>query len=74
MLELLHRNLQAIWERSSLEMLSLNQKRLLKQFLDWKITLMLHWGSLLLKQLFNLDLKLKKKTGQKTEELLKYLF
>ena len=51
MLELLHRNLQTIWEPSSLEMLSLNQKRLLKQFLDWKITLMLHWGSVLLKQL-----------------------
>ena len=40
-------------------MLSLNQKRLLKQFLDWKITLMLHWGSVLLKQLYNLDLKFK---------------
>ena len=40
-------------------MLSLNRKRLLKRFLDWKITLMLHWGSVLLKQLYNLDLKFK---------------
>ena len=40
-------------------------KLILKRFLDWKITLMLHWGSLLLKQLFNLDLKLKKKLAKK---------
>ena len=35
------------------------EKRLLKQFLDWKITLMVHWGSVFLKQLYNLDLKFK---------------
>ena len=29
------------------------------RFLDWKITLMLHWGSVLLKQLYNLDFKFK---------------
>ena len=39
-------------------MLSLNRKRLLKRFLDWKVTLMLHLHSVLLKQLYNLDLKL----------------
>ena len=59
MLQLLHRNLQTIWERSSLGMLSLNRKRLLKRFLDWKITKTLHCGSVLLKQLYNLDLKFK---------------
>ena len=65
MLQLLHRNLQTIWERSSLGMLSLNRKRLLKRFLDWKITLMLHWGSVLLKQLYNLDLKFKENWPKK---------
>ena len=40
-------------------MLPLNRKRLLEQFLDWKITLMLHWGSALLKELYNLDLEFK---------------
>ena len=40
-------------------MLSLNKKRLVKRFLDWKISLMLNWGSVLLKQLYNLDLKFK---------------
>ena len=67
MLQLLHRNLQTIWERSSLGMLSLNRKRLLKRFLDWKITLMLHWGSVLLKQLYNLDLKFKENWAKKEE-------
>ena len=57
MLQLLHRNLLTIWEQSSLGMLFLNQKRLLKRFLDWKITLMLQWSSVLLKHLYNLDLK-----------------
>ena len=47
------------------EMLSLNRKRLLKRFLDWKITLMLHWGSVLLKQLYNLDLKFKENWPKK---------
>ena len=37
--------------------LSLNRKKLLKRFLDWKVTLMLYWGSVSLKQLYNLDLK-----------------
>ena len=54
-------------------MLSLNRKRLLKRFLDWKITLMLHWGSVLLKQLYNLDLKFKENWPKK-EEILKHLF
>ena len=40
-------------------------KRLLKRFLDWKITLMLHWGSVLLKQLYNLDLKFKENWPKK---------
>ena len=73
MLQLLHRNLETIWERSSLGMLSLNQKMLLKQFLDWKITLTLHWGSVLLKQFYNLDLK-SQENWPKKEELLKHLF
>ena len=46
-------------------MLSLNRKRLLKRFLDWKITLMSHWGSVLLKQLYNLDLKFKENWPKK---------
>ena len=46
-------------------MLSLNRKRLLNQFLDWKITLMLHWGGVLLKQLYNLDVKFKKNWPKK---------
>ena len=46
-------------------MLFLNRKRLLKRFLDWKITLMLHWGSVLLKQLYNLDLKFKENWPKK---------
>ena len=46
-------------------MLSLNRKRLLKQFLDWKITLMLHWVSVLLKQLYNLDVKFKENWPKK---------
>ena len=46
-------------------MMSLNRKRLLKRFLDWKITLMLHWGSVLLKQLYNLDLKFKENWPKK---------
>ena len=57
MLQLLHRNLQTIWERSSLGMLSLNRKRLFKRFLDW--------GSVLLKQLYNLDLKFKENWPKK---------
>ena len=73
MLQLLHRNLLTIWEQSSLGMLSLNRKRLLKRFLDWKITLMLHWSSVLLKHLYNLDLKFKENWPKK-EELLKHLF
>ena len=52
-------------ERSSSGMLSLNRKILLTRFLDWKITLMLHWGSVLLKQLFNLDLKFKENWPKK---------
>ena len=46
-------------------MLSLNRKRLLKRFLDWKITLMLHWGSVFLKQLYNLGLKFKENWPKK---------
>ena len=46
-------------------MLSLNRKKLLKQFLDWKITLMLHWVSVLLKQLYNLDVKFKENWPKK---------
>ena len=46
-------------------MLSLNRKRLLKRFLDWKITLMLHWGSFLLKKIYNLDLKFKENRPKK---------
>ena len=46
-------------------MLPLNLKSLLKQFLHWKMTLMLHWGSVLLKQLYNLDLKFKEKWPKK---------
>lgn len=33
---------------------------LLKRFLDWKITLILHWGRVLLKQLNSQDLTFKK--------------
>ena len=51
--------------RSSLGILSLIQNRLLKPLLDCKITLMLHWGSVLLKQLHNLDLKFKKNWPKK---------
>ena len=40
-------------------------KSILKRFLDWKITLMLHWGSLLLKQIYNLDLKFKENWPKK---------
>ena len=46
-------------------MLSLDRKMLLKQFLDWKITLMLHWGSVLSKQSYNLDLEFKEKWPKK---------
>ena len=59
MLQLLHRNLETTREQSPLGMLSLNRKRLLKRFLDCKTTLMLHWGIVLLKQLYNLALKFK---------------
>ena len=38
---------------------------LLKRYLDWKITLILHWGSVLLKQLYNLDLKFKENWPKK---------
>ena len=59
MLQLLHKNFQIRWERSSFEVLSVNQNRLLEWVLDWKITLMLHWGTVLLKQSYKLDLKFK---------------
>ena len=39
-------------------MLSLNQNRLLRRFLDGKIAL-LHWARIFFKQLYNLDLKFK---------------
>ena len=54
-------------------MLSLNRNRLLKRILDWKTTLMLHWGSVFLKQLYNLDLKFKENWPKK-ERTIKISF
>ena len=48
-------------------------KSILKRFLDWKITLMLHWGSLLLKQIYNLDLKFKENWPKKGRAIPKEL-
>ena len=56
--------------RSSLGMLSLNRNRLLQQFLDWKITLMLNWSSVFLKQLCNLDLKFKENWPKKRRTII----
>ena len=65
MLQLLHKNSVNKVGANFFEMLSLNQNRLLKRFLDWKITLMLHLGSALLKQLYYLDLKFKENWPKK---------
>ena len=54
------------------KMLSLSRKRLLKRFLDWKITLMFHWGSILFKQLYNLDLKFKENWPKKGRSIKTY--
>ena len=40
-------------------------KKATQIIIDWKITLMLHWGSILLKQLYNLDLKFKENWPKK---------
>ena len=52
-------------------MLSLNQNSLLKRFLDSNITLLFYWGSVLLKQLYNLDLKLKEKLPRKVRTIIR---
>ena len=41
------------------------RKSLLKRVLDWKMTLMLHLGSVLLKELYNLDHKFKENWPKK---------
>ena len=47
------------------------QNRLLKRFSDQKITLILHWHSDLLKQLYNLDLKFKENWSKKERTIKK---
>lgn len=50
-------------------MLPLDRNKLFKQFLHWKITLMLNWGNVSLKQLYNLDLTLKENWHKKEKSI-----